>query len=220
MNEDDDPRSWRMQGVWLASLIVLVGLGASRESQGVCPMDKEVAWVRARLDLGKAKDSETAARLLESLRRRCGLPLDLWAGPDVDESQTIAHPCDGVVERFIKVVPSPTDPIARPERVYEYAPTGEVIAEWWVPIESRVKAIEGEQLLLHTWIDHTEQAPPFLVVVRSKGSFQIVPSRETPEPNVKECPKDLPDSEFLTCYEFVDQATGVVRRIAYEGPCT
>lgn len=208
------------RGVWLASLIVLLGFGASQESHALCLMDKEVAWTRARLDLKKAKDSEDAARILETLRRRCGLPLNLWAGPDTDESQTIPHPCSGVMKKFIKVVPSPSDPVSQPERVYEYTPTGEVIAEWWVPIETRVKAIEGEQLLLSTWINDTEESPPFQVVVRPKGNFHIVPSRETPEAKLTECPKDLPDAEFLDCFEFVDQGTGAVRRIAYEGPCT
>jgi hypothetical protein len=209
-----------MRGFWLASLTVLFGIGACQEIHAVCLIKKELAWERARLDLKKAKDSEAAARVLESLRRRCGLPLNLWAGPEVDESQTIAHPCSGVVNKFIKRVPSPTDPASRPERVYEYNPTGEVIAEWWVPIETRVQAIEGDRLLLKTWIESTEEAPAFLIALRPQGNFQVVPFSEAPEEKLTECPKDLPDSEFLDCFEFVDQGTGAVRRIAYEGPCT
>ncbi len=204
------------------ALSALVLLAVCSQAHALCLMDRELAWKRARLDLKKAKDSETAARILETLRSRCGVPLNLWAGPATDEDETVAHPCSGVMVKFIKTVPSPDDPRSRPEKIYEYNPAGEVVAVWWAPIEATVMAIEGDQLLLSVWVDiGPEETPPVLMTLGPKGSLRVVPYRETPEvQGSRQCPASLPDAEHLTCYEFKDQKSGASRWIAYEGRCT
>lgn len=206
---------------WAGVLATLLGICACQVSWAEpCRGSKNLAW--ARLESKRSQDPEELAREVESFRRTCGLPLNFWAGPKADENQTAPHPCSGVILDFVKSIPSPSDPIMQPEKVFELDPSGEVIKQWWVPVDSVVFGIAGEQLLIPTDIGREERASSVYLAIGPQGDFQVVPFHELSQRNIVDCPKskNLPTSDSMWCWEIVDKLSGKARRIAYDGPCT
>lgn len=185
-----------------------------------CRPSKELAW--RRVQTGRPQDPQEVARAVDAFRNECGLPLNFWAGPEADEEQSVAHPCSGVMLDFVKSIPPPSHPVFRPEMVYELDASGEVVGQWWVPVDSVVDGIAGEELLISFDVDGTDPASSFYLSVGRQGTFSIGAFRPLPEGNLIECPKSksLPVSDSRWCWELIDRRSGQARRIAYDGPCT
>lgn len=187
-----------------------------------CGPTLELAW--RKLLVRMPPDPAEQAQKMEAFRAGCGLPLNFWAGPKAEESHGVGHPCSGVTHAFARTVPAPEDPIHRPEVVYELDSSGKVIDRWWIPVDSVVGAIEGDDLLISLEIGTLTQLSTVFLAVGHNGAFKAAPPRQFPEESRKliECPKlpDLPASDSRWCWEMTDQRNGKARRIAYDGPCT
>ena len=200
---------------------ILLGICTCQEIQAdPCRGSKDLAWQK--LESMRPKEPEDLARALESFRSNCGLPLNFWAGPKADEDKTVPHPCSGVMLEFVKGIPSPLDPILQPERVFEFNPSGEVINEWWVPVDSVVFEISGDELLIPMEVGREADTSRVYLAIRPQGVIGVTAFHEAPARDLIECPRfqDLPASDSRWCWEMVDKRSGRARRIAYDGPCT
>ena len=213
-----------MRHKYIAVLAGLFVMGiCSNAVAASCPYSKQYAWKK--LVSKMPRDPQGLARAVESFRKNCGLPFNFWAGPKADESQAVGHPCSGVMEKFTRRLPSPSNQFLQPEVVFEFNSAGKVIKQWWVPVDSVVSGISGEELLIpmgELLIPENENTSHVYLVIRSGGRVRVRFLRDVQAGELFDCPKssDLPALDALWCWEFVDKALGRKRWIAYNGPCT
>lgn len=182
--------------------------------------EEEAAWNRLQAQAAP-KSSEELARNVEAFRAECGLPLSFWPGPKAEAGQKIEHPCGESVEAFVKAIPSPSDPVRQSEEVLELGPADEIIRRWWIPIDSTIVGLAGDELLITQAIGG-EDKPLVQLAVSPKGPFRAISlSNEAPGASIT-CPKNqgLPQSDSLGCWRFLDKLKGAERRVAYEAPCS
>jgi hypothetical protein len=122
---------------------------------------------------------------------------------------------------FVKKIPPPSDSTLRSETVFEFDSSGKMIEQWWIPLDSVVSGMIGDELLIPIPIGN-EDRPRAILAIRPRGRFEVVPFHERPQGTLIDCPKsgNLPPSDARWCWEIVDRRSGSVRRIAYDGPCT
>jgi len=111
-----------------------------------------------------------------------------------------------------------------PERVVEVSNAGDIIRRWSMPVDLIVAAVKGEHILVP--LAPMEAAPSargLLISPQGTATLTEVPP-QLPEPIPYECPdslnREFGTSAYLRCFEFHDLATGDVRRLAFQGPCT
>jgi len=180
--------------------------------------NKAAAW-----DLLLAKEPkgpESFARDVELIRAECGLPLGFWAGPKAEKGQKKDHPCGEWVQAFVKVLPSPSDPVMQSEEVIELGPAGEAIQHWWAPIDTEIDGVSGDELLITEQFG--DESPPVQLAIGPRGTFRVIPQSANPPGTSIPCPtsRDLPHSSYTECWKLSDKVTSAERRLAYEGPCS
>jgi len=222
-----------MRETMRCAFVLLLALSCGSRAWAASPcagQDKLAAW---HLLQSKApKDPEAQARAVEEFRAECGFYLEFWPGPKAQQSQKDDHPCGEAVIAFVKSIPSPSDPVMQSEEVFELGPSGKVIQRWWIPIDSTVAGIAGDEILI------TEELGPEVgifteagladrfsiqLAISPRGRFRVVPVSASAPATPFTCPsnRDLPHpSSYLGCWKFSDQRSQAERRLAYEAPCT
>jgi hypothetical protein len=206
--------------VSVSVMLLALSLGGNSWAGSPCANEnKETAWDRQR---AKAPTSpEALARSMEAFRAECGLPLGFWAGPKAEQSQKNDHPCGEWVQAFVKIMPSPSDPVIQSEEVFEFGSAGEVIQRWWVPVDSVIEGVAGDELLIPEELGKGGSTPVQLAI-SPRGTFRVIPfSANSPRASIT-CPasRDLPHSSYVECWRLSDKVSGTERRFAYEGPCS
>jgi hypothetical protein len=194
--------------------------GAAQAAPPCTKENKEAAWNLLQTK-APSKSPEELARNVEAFRAECGLPLWFWPGPKAEASQKIEHPCGESVEAFVRTIPSPSDQVTQSEEAFELGSAGEIIQRWWIPIDSTVVGIAGDELLITQALGEEGN---FLVqlAISPRGQFRAIPlSTSSPGTSIS-CPKnqDLPQSDYMGCWRFLDKSSGAERRLVYEDICS
>ena len=202
--------------------------------------DKAFSWDRFLLSTLVRRE---AGNQLEGYRREQGIPLRFMLGQEESSSlpsndrQKLQqsglagvlepHPCGWSVQAFVKDLQGTHLPEwLEPDWVLEFNKRGRVIGRWDVPLDSPVRAVQGEEVWT-TWDPQPLCSSQSLdlriyLVVRSDGSLRLVsrPGLISERRKIK-CPKDseIPESDFLVCESMRDLKTLKTRRIAYQLPC-
>jgi hypothetical protein len=206
--------------VIVCAVLLLGACTASIPLGGRCGADVAAAWE----DLEATTDPARRAREVEDFRRECGVPLDLWAGPQSRGLKEIEHPCAGVVVDFVKSVPSPSDSRTTPELVFELGLEGEVVETWWAPVDSVLVGVKGDEILIPLDLGTfgtkgTDRSTA--LAIRPGGAFRVIALTEQTPRTLIECPsrEQLPNPN-VGCWNIEDRASGEMRRFAYEDPCS
>ena len=155
--------------------------------------------------------------------------LSFWAGKGAKTDKRVLkimpHCCcsgDIAVARLSRLpLPGEKDPL-EPELVLELTESGEVLRRWPLPVDMRILAVEGDQILIPI-APRTGSNSVMGIFISSQGEVlkTVIPSNLT-EPVIYKCPP-LPEfgrSAYVRCWIFRDLSNGKTRRLAYQGPCT
>ncbi|OZB60364.1 MAG: hypothetical protein B7X39_06950 [Lysobacterales bacterium 14-68-21] len=150
-------------------------------------------------------------------------PLMFLAGPHVDRLHGVVrsgeeYDCGGeIVTATVDHMPADNTELVADE-IYELDGSGAVRATWRVPLEFAPLAVRGDTVIA---ADESLD-PPHPLAIRTDGSF--VPAA-TPSAAkalaVAECPKSaLPQSDYRSCVQLIDQADGERRLLAFNLSCS
>jgi hypothetical protein len=151
----------------------------------------------------------------------------VWAGANAKADPRVVkivkhHACTGEVA-VIRVdhMPPPRRKVTlEPELVVELSQTGKIIRRWPMPVDSIVAAVSGGQIIIPRG-DARAGAEALAINERGDLSLRTIPASADFGKSIK-CPliREFGDSAYLRCFEHRDLASGQIRRIAYQGPCT
>lgn len=125
-------------------------------------------------------------------------------------------PCGPVATARVERMPehSKREPLA-PERVLELGPKGNVINEWRVPVDAKVLGLAGHQLFF-SYNSQVFRVGTGGAIAREKVRSFSVPSQA----QTCDASHHFNGSGYAACWRHRDGASGKVRLLAYEGPCT
>jgi hypothetical protein len=193
---------------------------------------KKVGDIQPRIDrwnlfLEEIHGRADAAERIEAYRKKHGVPLSFWE-PEAELAEPprflASHPCGADATVFVDRLPAQEDAITG-DTVHELDAVGKTVHEWVIPMDTRVEAVKGKEILVP--IPFWKVADPestiqvdTLLSIRSDGRFRVLPPRQLPDPQAQPCPASLPESAYWTCWVYRDLDGGKARHMAYEGPCT
>jgi hypothetical protein len=146
----------------------------------------------------------------------------LWANDDSVERlpnlvATSDHPCGAIAVLRVQSMPPHVEPegAVAPELIAEIDADGRTMRRWSAPVDYRLLAIRGDELLLH----HGDE----LLWIGSGGAIRRG-NRAHPLIEIESvtCPAAAPlaDSDYRQCGILRDVETGTPRRFAYESSCS
>ncbi|MCV6623455.1 MAG: hypothetical protein OIF51_17080 [Cellvibrionaceae bacterium] len=101
------------------------------------------------------------------------------------------------------------------EKVIEFS-EGAVVNRWSIPVDKYVLAVDGDSI----YVPYRKQA----LRLYQDGTYEVTSPPTYESRWIKQCPmealSEFRGSSYVVCHEYRDLQTQVVRRIAYEGPCT
>jgi len=155
--------------------------------------------------------------------------LPFWAGKGAKTDKRVLtikpHCCctgDIAIARLSRLpLPGEKDPL-EPELVLELDESGEVLRRWPLPVDTRILAIDGDQILVPI-APRSGSNSAVAIFISSQGEIlkTVMPNNLT-EPVIYKCPS-LPEfgkSAYVRCWMFRDLSNGKIRRLAYQGPCS
>jgi hypothetical protein len=104
----------------------------------------------------------------------------------------------------------------------EIGPDGAILKVWWVPVDSIIRGVSGDELLIAGDLLEDLVTSSFDLAIRPEGALRAVPFSTGPKSIELPCPASLVSSDdvYLGCWKAVDRATGAERRLAYDANCT
>jgi hypothetical protein len=147
----------------------------------------------------------------------------LWANDDrADKVPEVvrsgSHPCGAIViVRLSRMPPyrAGTDRAVGTELIVETGRDGREVGRWSVPVDYEPLAVAGRELL----ISHGGQR----LWIATDGSIRRERGGKAyPALSAKQCPSKgvHANSDYAICASLPDAASGAVRHIQFEGPCT
>jgi hypothetical protein len=140
--------------------------------------------------------------------------------------------CGHLYRVFVKVIPKPrSNERWEPDEVFEFNEKGEIIRRWSIPGNDIVYGIQGDRLLVSAPISplfrsvqlERYSALNFFLAIAPDRQFNIVAMKNAPPETMQiSCPniKEFEGSAYTRCAVFKDLASGMARRLAYQGSCT
>jgi hypothetical protein len=133
--------------------------------------------------------------------------------------ETYDHCCCGgriAVARVTRMPPLDKSEVLQTELVVELSDAGTIIRRWGMPVDSVVAGISGSQIIV------SEGEGKALSISENGDLAMTILPKDTDYGKLVECPaiKEFEGSAYLRCFELRDLASGKLRRIAYEEPCT
>ena len=157
-----------------------------------------------------------------------GISLAFWAGPDAKRDKRVTaieehHACSGqrAYARVTRMPAPGSKGTLQPEVVVEFSPSGGVIGRWSLPVDEIVLGVRGKQIVVphHSGSANDESA----LFISLDRSLAVAPRpNEMPKAVTTTCPRiaKFRQSAYLRCFEYVDLESKVIRRLAYQMPCT
>jgi len=152
--------------------------------------------------------------------------MHFWVDPEAERDRRVVKIyehccCEGdVAVAQIASMPPAGDRALEAELAVELSPAGEIVRRWSLPIDSIIVAVSESVLVVP---DHETRAGARAFAISETGGIRWTTIPPSTDPGrVVECPPlaDFGESAYLRCFEFKDRASGALRRIAYQGPCT
>ena len=204
-------------------LVTLASVAGCQDSPQPLPSSstsREWASALAHLPL----DPRQASRTLQAYVAANGLRLPFWIRDSADSGRRAAfevheHPCGEAASAFVSRVPAANHPVLVTETAVEIASSGQALRTWRLPIDRRVLAIRGSELIVDIATGDTRRH--LALGIDTAGSFRILEEPRA-SPDTVPCPSVRPfrGSDYLQCLRLRDLRTRAPRTIAYQSPCT
>jgi hypothetical protein len=162
-------------------------------------------------------DASAAARALNEIYARTGLPLTYWIRSSIPDSLLTGlivsdHPCGSAALVHWPTIP-PTDARLQGERVVEIDSTGRELRRWPVPIDQWPQGLRGDELLLSLQVGRRRD---LALAVSTDGRYRVVEVMGDREPQFVTCPpyQGFGESAYVRCVRLGR------RLLIFEGPCS
>jgi hypothetical protein len=125
-----------------------------------------------------------------------------------------AHPCGEVAVARLSQLPKYSKQSGLiPERVFELNQSGKILKQWSIPIDSDLRAIQGDAL----YLDLHQKS--YRIALNRRVTLAKNPPKRT-KPQVVQCTSPFPLSSDGECLAHKDAITGKTRILYYETVCS